>query len=316
MFNWEKKGLLFKPNERFKWMHSHAQVPFTVEFDDFIRVYFSTREKVDDQQQFKSYSGYVDLAKDNLHHQIAVSTDPIIALGGRGEFDEFGSMAGSIVKTENDFYLYYCGWTRCKSVPYNWAIGLASSRDGKHFKKLTKGPLIGPQLNEPYLQACPIVYRIEGQWYMYYLSGIKWIETDGKLESQYLLMLARSDDGINWQRNGQPIITPKVPDECQTSASIIALNDKYHMFFSYRHGVDFRDNATHSYKIGYAWSTDLIHWTRDDKEAGLNPSKDGWDSQMVGYPHIFRHNNDIVMLYCGNNFGREGFGYAVLQSTD
>lgn len=313
MFKWIKKGLLFKPNERFNWMNSHAQVPFTVQFENHIRIYFSTREKIDENKQFKSYSGYVDIDNNDLQNQVGIAKEPIMDLGGKGEFDEFGSMAGSVIKENNEYYLYYCGWTRCISVPYNWAIGLAKSKDGIKFTKVQKGPLLGPHMNEPYLQACPIVYKFNNKWYMYYLSGIKWIDKDGKLESQYLLMLAESNNGIDWIRNGKPIIPTIVDDECQTSASIIKINDTYHMFFSYRHGVDFRGNSEKSYKIGYASSKDLINWERDDSKAGITTSNDGWDSQMVGYPHLFKYKDDVIMLYCGNDFGKDGFGYAVLE---
>lgn len=44
MFKWEKKGLVFTPNGYSDWMFSHAQCPFTYDFGDYIRVYFSTRD--------------------------------------------------------------------------------------------------------------------------------------------------------------------------------------------------------------------------------------------------------------------------------
>ena len=57
MFKWKKQGLIFKPDTSKKWMQSHAQVPYSVIFESFVRVYFSTREAQDSFGQFKSYSG-------------------------------------------------------------------------------------------------------------------------------------------------------------------------------------------------------------------------------------------------------------------
>ena len=314
MFKWKKKGILFRPNNRFKWMSTHAQVPYTFIFDKYIRIYFSTREAKDKEDQFRSFSGYIDIDKQDFSKIIDISKEPIIKLGNTGEFDEYGSMAGSIIKHNNEYYLYYCGWTRQVSVPYNWSIGLAKSKEGKQFKKIGKGPILGPTVNEPYLQACPIVYKIsEDEWHMFYLSGIKWIAKKDKKESQYLLMHAESKDGVTWKRNGKPIIEPLVEDECQTSASIIKRDNVYHMFFSYRFGTEFRENSDKSYRIGYAYSSDLKNWTRDDKKAGIDISGEGWDSKMVGYPHLFELENKVYMLYCGNNFGKDGFGYAILE---
>jgi hypothetical protein len=65
--------------------------------------------------------------------------------------------------------------------------------------------------------------------------------------------------------------------------------------------------------LGYAYSDDLIHWTRDDDHAGITLSKEGWDSEMMCYPNIFESENNIYLLYNGNNFGKNGFGLAKLR---
>ena len=315
-FRWKKFGMIFEPNGRYPWMQTHAQVPYSILFDDFIRIYFSTREAADGTGNFRSYSGFVDLDRVCPTRILNVSEKPIIELGGLGEFDEFGSMAGSIVRSaENEYYLYYCGWQRCSSVPYNWSIGLAKSNDGLNFIKSSKGPLLGPSQDEPYLQACPIVYRFSDEdWHMYYLSGTNWfMDENGKKESQYLIMHATSKNGIDWYRDGHPTIPVQVENECQTSSSILQYDGLYHMFFSFRHGSDFRSNSNRSYRIGHAYSYDLKTWVRDDSRAGIDVSEDGWDSQMVAYPHIREIDNNIYMFYCGNSFGKGGFGYAVLE---
>ena len=90
---------------------------FTLIFDDFQRVFFSTRGNGDKNKQFVSQTGYVDLDRNDLTNIIDVSSKPIIALGERGCFDEFGSMAGSIIEHNEQYYLYYCGWQRSVSTP-------------------------------------------------------------------------------------------------------------------------------------------------------------------------------------------------------
>lgn len=315
MLKWIKKGLIFKPDGSRSWMKTHAQVPYTVELENVLRTYFSTREQIDDRRMFRSYSGFVDLDKNDLSKVINISQSPIVPLGGKGEFDEFGSMAGSVIFHAGEYRLYYCGWTRCHSVPYNWAVGLATSQDGVTFQRCGPGPLLGPALDEPFLQASPLVYKVaEDDWHMFYLSGVKWFEHAGKPESQYLVMHARSQDGLQWLRDGRAIIPPVVPDECQTSASIFQMNGRYVMLFSYRHGAEFREKPEKGYRIGYATSTDLVTWHRDDSNAGLEVSQSGWDSEMVAYPHVFDLNGQIHMFYCGNYFGKEGFGWATLAS--
>ena len=311
-FKWEKKGLIFSPNGRYDWMFSHAQCPFTYDFGNFVRVYFSTREAYRGGMS-KAHGGWVDLDKGNLKNILRVSEEPMVDLGGIGEFDEFGSMPNSIVKVGEEYYLYYCGWTRAVSTPYSWEIGLAKGIDGKRFKKIGKGPLIGPTMYEPYLHACPQVYKLaEDDWHMFYLSGQRWLNGKEKMESQYVLVHATSKNGIEWNRNPTPILEEKVEYESQTSAAIVKLDGMYHMFFCYRYGLDFRHAKGRGYAIGYAYSDDLFNWTRDDSRAGITVSETGWDSEMIAYPYVTKIGDKIVMLYCGNRFGEEGFGYAEL----
>ena len=150
---------------------------------------------------------------------------------------------------------------------------------------------------------------------MFYLSGQRWLQGAEKQESQYLLVHATSPDGIVWNRDPRPVIQPKVEFESQTSAAIIYLENKWHMFFCYRYGLDFRTGKDRGYRIGYASSKDFFNWTLDDSKCGIDVSPEGWDSEMIAYPHIFKVNNKYVMLYCGNHFGYDGFGYAELEIT-
>ena len=39
----------------------------------------------------------------------------------------------------------------------------------------------------------------------------------------------------------------------------------------------------------------------------------GWDSDSVCYSCVFRWKDAIYMLYCGNHYGRDGLGLAVLR---
>ena len=94
---------------------------------------------------------------------------------------------------------------------------------------------------------------------------------------------------------------------------MIKIGDTYHVFFCYRHGLDFREDKSKAYRIGYACSKDLIHWERDDSKVGIDVSADGFDSIMLEYPHITKIDGKYIMFYSGNWFGKEGMGYAELE---
>jgi hypothetical protein len=85
------------------------------------------------------------------------------------------------------------------------------------------------------------------------------------------------------------------------------------MYFCYREAIDFRKNKKNGYRIGYAFSNNLVDWKRDDKNVGIDVSKNDWDSDMLCYPHVFRSDDKVYLLYNGNEFGRYGFGLAILD---
>jgi hypothetical protein len=316
MFNWIKLGRVFNPADITgrPWLHEFAQAPAVLVFEDFIRVYFSCRPKPDENGQYVSFSAFVDLNRSNLFEILRVSEKPILSLGDRGTFDEFGTYPVSVIKNGNTIQAYYGGWTRCESVPFNVAIGSAVSLDnGVTFHKSGNGPVLSYSLNEPFVLSGPKVRKFNDQWYLFYIAGSSWIENDKRPEPVYKIRMAVSDDGINWVKHDKDLIQSRIEEnEAQASPDVFFLNGRYHMFFCYRYSLDFRGKEK-GYRIGYAVSDDLVNWDRDDTKAGIDVSKEGWDDEMVSYPHVFELDNEVYMFYLGNQVGRYGFGLAKLD---
>ena len=315
MFNWEKIGKVFDPRMIVgkEWIDEYAQAPSTLIYDDFVRVYFSTRSKKDKQGQFVSYSAFIDLDKSNLTKIINYAEEPILKLGGKGTFDEFGTYPFSPIKKGKEIWGYYAGWTRCDSVPFNTAIGVAISlNNGKTFNKIGNGPLISYSINEPFIISGPKIRKFNDKYYLFYISGKEWLIVNGNPEMSTKIRLAISDDGKEWIKVDQNLISETIDlTEAQASPDVIFKNGKYHMFFCFWSPLNFRE--TKKRRIGYAYSKDLLNWTREDQKAGMIISEKGFDNEMQAYPHVFEVNNNIYMLYLGNEVGRYGFGLAKLK---
>ncbi|USN53982.1 MAG: exo-alpha-sialidase [Candidatus Nomurabacteria bacterium] len=319
MFRWKKLGKVFDPtqNGNDAWMQTFAQAPATLVFDSFVRVYFSCRPLPDKNGQATSYAGFVDLDRKNLFNILRISKKPVLPLGEIGSFDEFGIMPISVIRDKHRLLAYYGGWTRCVSVPFNIAIGLAESKDnGETFEKIGPGPVLSYSPDEPFLVAVPKIRKFQNRWFLWYTAGTHWRKVNGKTEAVYGIRMATSTDGVTWKKEHRKII-PNVlgENEAQASADVYFANDIYHMFFCYRHTSDFRTNKDRAYRIGYAYSQDGFHWQRDDSRVGIDISTEGWDSEMISFPHIFSLDGKTYMLYLGNNFGREGFGIAELEGS-
>lgn len=318
-YNWKKLGRVFDPttiSDRY-FLKTFAQAPSTIIFDDFVRVYFSTRPDCDANGLYVSYSAYVDLDRNNLLNVLRLSESPILELGELGTFDEFGTYPVCVIKKEDEFWAYYAGWTRCKSVPFNVAIGLAISKDqGVTFKKVGSGPILSYSLNEPFILSGPKIRYFNNTYYMFYIAGKEWVYEDGKPEPVYTIRLAMSKDGIHWIKANIELIKARIEaNEAQASPDVIYSSGYYHMFFCYRYSTNYR-NSQRGYRIGYARSKNLLDWERNDSDAGITVSKSGWDSEMVSYPHVFNLDNKIYMLYLGNQVGKYGFGLAILENEN
>lgn len=316
MFSWKKLGKVFTPQEIAgrPWLKEFAQAPATLVLEDVVRVYFSCRPPADMNGQYVSYSAWVDLDRADLFKVRRVAEQPILKLGNLGEFDEFGTYPVSVIQVEDGVRAYYAGWTRCESVPFNVAIGVAHSLDGGEvFEKFGNGPVLSYSPDEPFVLSGPKIRRFNGQWQMFYIAGRKWKLVEGRPEPIYKIRMAISEDGFRWNKVNRDLIPNRIEDdEAQASPDVFYSNGKYHMFFCYRRSSHFRGKQN-GYRIGYASSSDLVNWVRDDSKAGIDVSEVGWDAEMISYPHVFELDGQIYLAYLGDQVGRYGFGLAKLE---
>jgi len=303
---WRNEGLLFEIKGQNGWMNSHAQVPTVlVNNNDFIRVYFATRPK-----QELSLTTFVDLSLLDFS-QIYLHPEPILPLGGSGMFDEHGIMPSSVLEKDGKIYLYYSGWSRSSSLPYSNFTGLAISDDGgRSFKKVGPGPIIDRTYWGPYSATSPHVMIVNDIWYMFYCSGVDWVEINGKLEHTYDIKIADSHNGVDWRQLGKVAIKQKDRYEAITRPTVYHDGNRFHMLFCYRGSESFR-GGVNSYKIGYASSHDLIKWDRADEEFPMIKSETGWDLNMSAYPCVHKIGGKLFLFYNGSDFGRQGFGAMV-----
>ena len=317
---WKKLGKIFDPRD-FDLPNGcveFAQSPQALVFDDFVRIYFSARQKDPRNDKYLSHVSFVDMKK-NFKEIINVAKHTVIELGKLGCFDEHGIFPMHVIRRKDEIYGYTCGWNRKVSVSVDTSIGLAISNDnGLTFRKIGDGPILTSSLHEPFLVGDPFVQIYEDKFHMWYIFGTGWkmFSADSPPDRTYKIGHAMCADGINWvKEEARQIITDRLgADESQALPTVIEIDGRHHMFFCYRQSSDFRKNKDRGYRIGHAWSDDLVSWTRDDQNPFLDVTPGDWDSDMLCYPHVFECSGKVYLLYNGNEFGRYGFGLAELET--
>jgi hypothetical protein len=310
---WEKRGLLFNTNHfKSELIQSHASIPFAFHVKgSHYRIFFSSRNKTG-----KSLPYYVNCEIINGAINLSgAPVGPFMDLGELGTFDDSGIMPTCVLRHNNKVYMYYIGWNPQVTVSYRLAIGLAISDDaGQTFKRYSKGPVCDRTLEEPFFNTAPFVILENGLWRMWYISCTQWQIVNNYPEPGYHVKYAESIDGIHWKKEGTICLDYDERAQALGRPCVIRHGDSYKMFFSYRKVDGYRVTPGLGYQIGLAISHDGVAWQKKYDETGITLSKEGWDAGMMEYCHVFKHENHFYMIYNGNDFGKEGFGYAVTDN--
>jgi hypothetical protein len=300
---WRKLGRIFCSEGQFPWMASHAGAPFAEQIEgDLYRIYFTSRDRAN-----RSHVGWIEIDITRPSQVLRVSETPLLAPGPSGAFDDAGTTLSWIINERGRRCVYYIGWSLRSDVPYHLAIGLAVGdvAAGTPSVERVASPVLDRIAVDPLFCTAPCLLVEDDHWRMWYVSGTGWTPQGGRIVPSYRTCYATSDDGIDWRRDGRVVLAPEGDELGFSRGSVLRDSGGYVMWYAVR-------RASRPYRLGFARSPDGLSWERDDSAAGLDVSADGWDSQMITYPHVFDHGGDRYMLYCGNDYGLTGFGLALL----
>lgn len=227
---------------------------------------------------------------------------PVLEAGPGGSWDEDGVIAPEVLHTGNEYLMWYTGISGS-----TFQIGFATSNNGLHWKKDPGNPVIvvGESGSWDELKVwAPTVLHHSSTWEMWYVG---YSEGTG---SQ--IGYATSQDGLHWVKYwDNPVLSPSFFDEWESSGLIsphvIYEDGLYYMWYS---------NDPHGY-IGYAVSSDGIHWERYPGNPLIEPSEGNADCGPVNYvsPTIL-HLDEYHMWYQAGQLCRGGTGgYRIVHST-
>lgn len=223
----------------------------------------------------------------------------------KSNFEKNGASYPVLFNEKNYKYLFFVGWSFNKKNNFNNHLLVNKNKELKfnnlHSKKVFKTSMIGSGSN--------YILKIKKTYYMWFTSFEKIEKKKFNLKYRYIIKLAKSNDLKNWKINPTKCINFKNQNEIAISKpSIIFKNRKFHMWYCYRGKY---------YKIGYATSKNGIDWIRKDKKIRIIGKKYNWDNQSMCYPSVsYLDNNKLIMIYSGNNYGKDGIGFCELEIND
>jgi hypothetical protein len=300
---WEKRGRIFEPRGDYPWIATHAALPVVLPLPGGdLRIYVSGRD-----ERGRARIGSFETSLDGGEVR-NLTPEPVVDLGPLGAFDDSGVTSSCAVERDGRIYLYYTGWALGVTVPFYFYGGLAVSDDrGESFEKVSAAPILERSDVDPFLTASPWVIVDDGVWRMWYVSCCRWEMHEGAPRHYYHIRYAESADGIAWKRTGHVAVDFETADEYAFARPCVVKDeDVYRMWYAVR---------GERYRIGYAESRDGLRWERRDALGGVEPSADGWDSEMVEYPVVFDRGATRCMLYNGNGYGKSGVGLATTRRS-
>ena len=304
--NWKKLGLIWNTDGSQSWSKSHAMgpTPFLLN-EDVIRIYLTTLDC-----EGRGRPMYIDVSAHNPTKVLKVANQPALDIGLPGAFDDNGLMVLSLIQPQPGvLWMYYAGFEICTQIRYRILSGLAiSTNNGESFQRYSKAPILERTNQELYFRGGPFVILDNSIFKLWYVAGSNWLNLDGKLMPVYDLRYQESKDGIYWSSQGTLSMAVTGDDEYGFGRPWIVkhTSNYYQLFYSIRR------RSFGAYRLGYAESTDGIHWVRKDQEMGLDVSPGQFDSEAIMYSAVISVNGRTYCFYNGNDFGKDGFAVAEL----
>ena len=204
--------------------------------------------------------------------------------------------------------MYYVGFQLVQKAKFLAFSGLALSHDdGDTFERVSRAPILDRSDEGLYFRAIHSVMCENGIWKAWCGVGSEWESINGGTFPKYNIKYYESADGIAFPKNGATCLDYELNEYRIGRPRVYKKGNLYTMFFT-------KGTVKKDYLAGYAESENGTTWSRMDQKIGIEKSKKGWDSEMLCYPSIIEFNGKTYMFYNGNNFGYDGFGYAILNN--
>ena len=228
----------------------------------------------------------VSWEKGNGIEWIEYGVNPILRLGGAGEWDDSHINNADVIYNGEKYEMWYSG-----SDGNVFRIGYAYSDNGLDWIKYSGNPVLDIEDVGAWSN-----YDLSGPSVLYDGSTYKMWFSAAENSSKGRIGYASSIDGINWDVLPDPVLQTGSSgewDEYFVYAPTVIYNGIYYeMWYE---GLD-----DSNYRIGYATSTDGINWSKYSGNPVLDVGSNGeWDSRHAARACVIFDGSEYKMWYSG-----------------
>jgi len=195
-------------------------------------------------------------------------------------------LSPTVYHNDTGFYMWYFSEGRDGNKTKIWMCG-AKSRDGIKWQKFPQNPVLSPR---------PQSLDEKGVWHgdVLHFRGYLWLYYVAYDGSEYHLCLAKSRNGVHWERSTENPILDLLPDSWEDlriyRSSAVVVDDQIHLYYS-------AFNSSYVPGIGLARSWDGLR--------ALRPDLSGWSAQgYVCCSHFHARGSRYSLKEVGEREGR------------
>jgi beta-1,2-mannobiose phosphorylase / 1,2-beta-oligomannan phosphorylase len=236
------------------------------------------------------------LAAANGMNWVKYAGNPVFVPSTTGAWDDADVFSVEVLHDGARFRMYYTGKGRLEKEQ----IGYAISNDGVFWTRQGTAPVLpagGATFDwDSDAVSAPSVVFVGNLWHMWY-TGFSAFNT------RYEIGYATSPNGVTWTKHpDNPIFQTGDDDTWDDvsvfSPSVIYENGVFRMWYA---GIGAVEPFT-NLRIGYATSTDGVHWTRYAGNPVLSIGLEGeWDASEVVSPSVVYFKGQYHLWYQGDN---------------
>ncbi|MBI4548508.1 MAG: T9SS type A sorting domain-containing protein [Ignavibacteriae bacterium] len=234
------------------------------------------------------------------------SDNPVLhgsgSYGIYGDFDQYEALHPFVIEENGYYRMWYVG------VSNSYSVGEAISPDGIFWYTLRGNPRLTPGPSGSFdasgIRKISVVRDHDG-YKMYYYSPVNGVNKIG---------MAYSPDGHSWTKHpGNPVLEPgsqgSWDDAGVWAPMVLYENNGYKMWYQ---GTDGTVPEIGFASVGYATSSDGIHWTKHENNPVVSHGSAGeFDYYTAGEPFVLHLHGRYHMFYTSTDASiKNKIGYA------